>query len=261
MKIKVQFLGLLLPMTLLFNRIPEDIKWKSEKFPGYQVYYTAADSADIRDYNELIRNGISHVSSFFRSSYKTGFNVFIHPDRHSLDSTWQKAWNMLAYKSECWMVASGVGSGIDLISPKRWKEVACEHDYNETSKTQQLITHELVHVFHGQWNVSPDFSTTEGLDWFVEGLATYASGQCDSVRMAEVRNAVSANQVPQSLDDFWSGRLRYGLSGSVVMFLDHKYGRPRLMELLSFNKKTDILGNLNITESELLHEWILYVLN
>ena len=80
------------------------------------------------------------------------------------------------------MVASGVASKLDMLSPLQWAKESCEHDYADKLKTQQIIAHELVHVFHGQLNVSPDFSDVTNLDWFVEGLATYASGQLDKVR-------------------------------------------------------------------------------
>jgi hypothetical protein len=117
----------------------------------------------------------------------------------------------------------------------------------------------LVHVFHGQLNVSPDFSNTEGIDWFVEGLATFASGQCDALKISEVKKAIEDNKIPESLDNFWTGKVKYGLSGSVVMFIDHKYGRTQLKELLPLNKKLQILSVLKTTESELLNEWKKYI--
>ncbi len=157
------------------------------------------------------------------------------------------------------MVASGVASKLDMLSPKLWDKEACEHIYSETKKTQQLITHELVHVYHGQLNVSPDFSNVEGIDWFIEGLATFASGQCDSLRIAEVKKANTNNKIPESLANFWTGNIKYGLSGSVVMFIDYKYGRTKLKELLSLNKKTEILSVLKTTELELLNEWKKYI--
>ena len=159
------------------------------------------------------------------------------------------------FKSECWMVAGGVASKLDLISPKNWDKEACEHVYADSSKTQNLITHELFHVYHGQLNPSPDFSETCDIDWFVEGFATFASGQCDSLRIADVKNAIAENNIPDSLSKFWSGKLRYGLSGSVVMFLDAKYGRKKLLELLKFNRKAELLAALGISEDELLKEW------
>ena len=157
------------------------------------------------------------------------------------------------------MVASGVASKLDIISPKLWNSEACEHNYSETIKTQQLITHELVHVYHGQLNGSPDFNNVEGLDWFVEGLATFASGQCDSLRLSEVKKALNENNIPNNLDNFWSGKMKYGLSGSVVMYLSHKYGSYKLQDLLPLTKKSEILSALHISEAELLAGWKVFI--
>jgi len=159
------------------------------------------------------------------------------------------------------MVASGIAGKLDMISPVLWEKEACEHDYSDTTNTQQLISHELVHVYHGQANKSPDFSNVEGIDWFVEGLATFASGQCDSKRIAMVKAAVNAGNVPKSLDNFWIGKLKYGLSGSMVMFIENKYGKTRLTELLPLTKKSEMLSSLQITEPGLLKEWEKYILN
>lgn len=236
-----------------------DEYWVTENFAGYNLVYTSADRKNAVEYNNLVECGIISVKTFFSSSYPKNFVVYIHPNRHSLDSSWQKDWNMPGFKSECWMVASGVAGKLDLLSPRLWFKEACEHNYNEKIKTQNLVTHELVHVYHGQLNASPDFSNTEGIDWFVEGLAAYASGQCDSVRITEIRKAVAENNIPPSLDEFWTGKLKYGLSGSVVMYIDSKYGRARLKGLLPFNKKQEILSSLNTTEEDLLKGWRTYI--
>lgn len=230
-------------------------KWIIERHDGYKVSYTVTDKENRKEYLKLIRNGIGSVKTFFSGMFSSEFGVFIHPDRHSLDSTWRKDWNMPVFKSECWMVASGTAVKLDMISPKRWTKEACEHDYKDQIKTQALITHELVHVYHGQANASPDFSEVTGIDWFVEGLATFASGQLDSDRIAEIKKAIADNRIPAGLDKFWTGKLRYGLSGSVVMYIDKQYGRAKLKALLKFNKNSDILSGLNTTEEELLKNW------
>lgn len=238
-----------------------DTHWLKSKQNGYSVLYTSADQRNLKEYNKLIKKGVSSVKTFFNSKFKQPFEVCIHPNRKSLDSTWQKDWKMTDFKSECWMVASGVSTKLDVISPKMWETESCEHQYKETNKTQQLITHELVHVFHGQHNVSPDFSAVDGIDWFVEGLATFASGQCNQKRIDEVKKAINENTIPKQLDTFWTGKYKYGISGSMVMFIDHKYGREKLKSLLSFNKKAEILTTLNITEIDLITEWKDFILN
>ncbi|HEY0751776.1 MAG TPA: hypothetical protein VGD26_11510, partial [Chitinophagaceae bacterium] len=197
----------------------------------------------------------------FSQDYAASFTVYSHPHRSSLDSTWQKDWNMPGFKSECWMVASGVATRVDMISPKYWDTQSCEHSYLNTEKTRQLITHELVHVFHGQQNISKDFSNTEGIDWFVEGLATYASGQLDPGKLSEIKMAIKDSKVPTTLDKFWTGKLRYGLSGSLVMYIDLKHDRNTINELLKFNKIADILSTLNTSEEQLLSDWKAHMLS
>jgi len=238
-----------------------DKNWTKEKHKDYTLWYTSTDKVNKLEYVKLVENGLTSVKTFFNTPCKNEFDIYIHPSRHSLDSVWQKDWNMPEFKSECWMVASGVSTKLDILSPKLWDLQACEHIYSETKHTQQLITHELVHVYHGQLNVSPDFSNAEGIDWFVEGLATFASGQCDTSRTAEVKKAINDNKIPKSLDDFWTGKIKYGLSGSVVMFIDYKYGRTKLKELLPLNKKSEILSILKTSESELLDGWKKYIQN
>lgn len=229
--------------------------WLMEKHQQYNLYYGKDDANNIRNYNKAVANGIKTTETFFKSTYASPFLVYIHPDRQSLDSTWKVDWKMPNFKSECWMVASGTGTRLDMISPVKWQTMACEHNYADSLKSQQLITHELIHVYHGQKNPSPDFSNTNRIDWFVEGLATYASGQCNEERLVEVKKAIQQKTVPATLEKFWTGKLRYGLSGSVVRFIDLEYGREKLIGLASLTTLTDILKNLNTTEEELLRNW------
>jgi hypothetical protein len=106
--------------------------------------------------------------------------------------------------------------------------------------------------------ISPDFSEVTGIDWFVEGLATYASGQLDSARIKQVKDAIASNKVPGSLDKFWTGRLKYGLSGSIVEFIDKKYGRKTLVKLMQCPGLQQLLTSLHVTEKTLLNDWQQY---
>lgn len=259
MKSKLKLFCIVLLTLFTYSWTMFNNNWISEKQKRYTLFYTLADKKNKKEYQKQIDKGILSVKQFFHSKFSKPFDVYVHANRKSLDSTWQKDWNMPDFKSECWMIASGIATKLDMISPKTWETEACEHRYSDIQKTQRLITHELVHVYHGQWNQSPDFSNVEGIDWFVEGLATYASGQCDAPRIAEVKKAITENQIPDGLNNFWTGKIKYGLSGSVVQFIDHKYGRQKLIELLSFNKKTDILSSLNTNEKILLKEWKAYM--
>jgi len=247
----------LLPLFLRWTTISD--KWIIEKQNGYSLFYTTLDKQNIEEYNKYFENGKRTVEQFFQAPFNTEFDIYIHPDRTSLDSAWQKDWGMPEFKSQCWMVASGVADKLDLISPRMWDSLSCEHSYSDMLNTQRLITHELVHVYHGQQNASPDFSDVSGIDWFVEGLAVYVSGQCDSTRITQVKEAISENNVPEALEDFWTGNLRYGLSGTVVMYLDKEFGRKKLISLLKYNHLGKLLVSLGTDESEVLDGWKLYM--
>ena len=254
-KVYFSFL-LLLPYALLAND-----PWTKEKRTGYTLVYTQADKTEKDVYAAMVDNGIKAVQGFFGAKYKSPFEVWIYPNRQAIDMQWQKDWNMPDFKSECWMVASGVATKLDIIAPKAWDKESCEHRYADKAKVQQLITHELVHVFHGQHNSSPDFSDVTGIDWLVEGLATYAAGQMDETRLAELHKAIGDNQTPGTLDKFWTGKYKYGLSGSVVWFIDKRFGRAKLKQLLTFNHIDQVMQALNTTESDLLRDWKKFVLS
>jgi hypothetical protein len=256
---KIAFLSFL-TICLLYRETPEN-KWIKEAHSLYDLSYKSKDSIDIKRYNQLFEIGILKVRDFFNAPFTKKFTIVIHPNRLSLDSTWQTDWKLPTFKSECWMVASGTAFRLDLLSPKDWKTEACEHISTDVVKTQQIITHELVHVFHGQINASPNFDNIDRLDWFIEGLATYASGQCDSLILNEVKRALIENSAPNNLDNFWNGNLKYGFSGSLVMFIDKKIGREKLKQLLKLQSKTELLYELKITEKTLMIEWEDYIKN
>lgn len=245
----------LFSLVACFIFISPSTYWLVKKEKGFSIHYKTQDTKNISAYNSFIKKGMNEVKAFFSSGYKNEFAVYVHPDRNSLDSTWQHDWKMPDFKSECWMVASGIADRLDVLSPVQWALQSCEHDYTNKPETQRLITHELVHVFHAQFNKSKDFSETENLDWFVEGLATYASGQLTKEKITQLKKAINENKIPSSLNDFWKGKMRYQLSGSIVMYIDKTYGRKKLISLFPFTKKSEVLFALNITEEKLLVDW------
>ena len=233
--------------------------WRKQEYMKFTLHYSKVDENEKSAYARLIESGIESVELFFDRPFQKQVDAFIHPNRESLDSQWQKDWGVPDFKSECWMVASGVATRLDVLSPTRWGLEACEHVYADSEKTARLFTHELVHVYHGQQNASPDFSDAQGIDWFVEGLATYASGQCDKERLEQVIELVATGKAPGSLDMFWTGKYKYGLAGSAVMFIDKQYGRKKLSSLLPFNRTQELLASLKISEEEFVRQWTSFV--
>src|SRR5258706_4535861 len=82
--------------------------WLKKENKKYTPNYKSTDKTNIKEYQQLIKTGYITVEKFFDKPFAHKFQVYIHPDRNSLDSTWQQDWKMPGFKSECWMEANGV---------------------------------------------------------------------------------------------------------------------------------------------------------
>jgi hypothetical protein len=229
--------------------------WLTQDKPHYTLYYTAEDSAVLADLSSWFDTGCAAVEEFLTGKFAKKFDVYIFPDRASLDRQWAADWDAPGFASECWMVASGVAHRLDVLSPRVWATETCEHDAADTAATRRLLTHELVHVFHGQHNPVPDFTGLDSIGWFIEGLAVLVSGRLDSSWLADAIQVVKEDRAPARLAQFWSGKERYALAGSLVSFVDRKYSRERISQLLRATSQTEILKLLNTTEESLISDW------
>ena len=104
-------------------------------------------------------------------------------------------------------------------------------------------------------NAEHTFKYIEKLDWLAEGVATFVSGQLDAKRSQRIKHLINENKVPSTLDNFWKGQEKYGLSGSMVAYIDNKYGRNELFELLKQTNKELVLKSLDVSETQLLADW------
>ncbi len=221
---------------------------------GYKIYYANSDPA-IEQIRKDVPGGLKLIEDFLKKEFKNEVKVFVFPSRAALDSSWQIEWGVPDFKSQCWMVGSGIQSKLDLLSPSTWRTDACEHDPEDSQEIRMLIYHELTHVLHSDHNLSPAFDNINNIDWFVEGLATYVSGQLDEQRLADTREFVKTTGGPEELSMFWKGPNRYGLAGSMIAHIDAEYGREKLSEMLKFNDVKDILELIGKSEEQLITEW------
>ena len=233
----------------------DTIEWKKLHNNKFDLHYSTGDEEVIANINVFLISGFDYVSSFFGQAFIGKVDVFVFPARELLDQQWQKDWGDTSFRSECWMIASGVAHRLDVLSPAVWSKQACDHNGNDTTEIRQTTWHELVHVFHGQHNPDHTLSYIEKLDWLVEGVATYVSGQLNHTRLQRIKRMLPENRTPVTLDDFWKGADKYGLSGSMVAYIDKVYGRKKLFELLKFTNKHDALELLAIRESQLILDW------
>lgn len=228
--------------------------WASLEKDGLTVRYAPADAGTATDVLAAVASGRKTVEAFFGKGFARPFVVSVFPGRAELTEFWRKEWKASEFSPECWMVASGSAETLALLSPRLFRTEACEHDPADAGATRLLLTHELVHVYHSQASPSPDFDLEE-IAWFVEGLATFVSGQLDDGRLARAREAVGKGEGPKKLSEAWSGKNRYGFAGSLVAYVDGCFGRATTVALLAETSAAGVLGRLGVSEEQLLDGW------
>lgn len=203
--------------------------------------------------------GRETIEHFFGLPFAESVTVKLGANRQAFDASLPQDWGLAP--TQCWMVGVGVADWVAILSPAAWPEDACEHDSADARHIQDIITHEMVHTFHGQRNPTRDFTGMDDTGWFVEGLAVYVSGQLDSSHLASAADAVAAGAAPKALESAWSGKYRYGVSGSLVAYIDDRFGRPKLVSLLDATTEAEILDRLSLTEEALLAGWEAWVIS
>lgn len=256
---RAAFIALMLTSLALYSLTAavhaDGVPTRTEAHPGFTLVYAAADSAWAPRLSASLERGITRVRKFFGAPFQRDVTVRILPTRAALDALWQQAWHAPEFHSECWMVASGTGTELDVLSPNAWATQACEHDAANASHMDKLLAHELTHVYQGQRNVRRELDGMDDLGWFVEGVAVLASGQLEDDHLAPASEAIAKGAAPKELAKAWSGKYRYGVSGSLVRFVDRRVGRRTLSRMLADTTQGQLLSHTGLSETELLERW------
>jgi hypothetical protein len=225
---------------------------------GGTLRFVEADRETADSLRPLLDAGRRAVEAYFGAPFPDPVAVTLAPDRAAFTAVLNTEWGIP--ETQCWMVGTGVADFLVILSPRDWRAEACEHDPADTRHVQDIVTHELTHVYHGQRNPTRDFEGADEVGWFAEGLAVLVAGQLARGRMSDPREAVRAGAVPARLADAWSGRYRYGVSGSLVSYIEATWGRDAVRDLLAVTTQAQLLARLGVTEQQLLDRWKAWVL-
>ena len=222
--------------------------------PTYDMQAEGVRPGECVRIEDLLEEGIRRVEGYFGASFPDRFAVEVLPTRAAFDKAQPPEWGLGA--AQCWVVATGEARALRLLAPSAWRAEACEHDPADSGALRRLLTHELVHVFHGQHHPSsPDLSDAEDIGWFVEGLAVLVSGQLDAGQRERAFEALAAHAEPEHLADAWKGPYRYGVAGTIVEVLVERLDRRKLMSVLAATSSEQLLSAAHLDEAGLLAAW------
>lgn len=226
---------------------------RRQEEPPYELRFDEVDREVAQALAPVLDRGVADVEAFFGAGFAAPFRVTICRDRPTFDASFPPEWGVT--QTQGWMVATGVATDLRILSPRVWKTQASGHDPDDAVHLRGILTHELVHVFHGQRNPTGDFTGCESIGWFLEGLAVFASGQLETGHRARAAEAVANGKVPRRLATAWTGEYRYGVCGSLVEHLDARCGRAATMRMLAATTQDELLEVVGIGEDQLLASW------
>ena len=232
---------------------------RTEQHTGYRLEYVVADRAVAESLVPMIDRGRQTAEQFFGTTYAATFVVKIIHDRNALNAHWRVAFQRPGLETRCWEVAGGWATEFDILSPAVWSSQACGHDGTNANHVANVVTHELVHVLHGQRNPS-FFSIAATTPWILEGMAAYASGQWAAEYAGAARSALSGGFAPTTFAEIWMSSANYALAGSVFAYIHQHLGTDAVRRLLTVGSEEALLTSLSTDATTLLQDWRVWVL-
>lgn len=234
---------------------PNDDGMRVATAGSVQIEYFEADEPRIAELKSAAVAGVANAEGFTGMTFPSGFAMHVYPTRLSLTTYWRIAWNDPALVPQCWMIASSNRESIALLSPRIWTSENCGHDGNSAAYVARVIAHETIHILQAKNNPAPDINAVQQTKWLNEGAAVLGSGQFDDGQVQVVRQLVLSGYVPASLAVIWTGQQGYAVAGSVTKYIDARWGRAVLRQILTKSSNADILAVLGVSESDLINAW------
>lgn len=260
MRLAILVFGVTLPVTAACQEpaptnSPSATEWLSVTADGLTIRAVRADSGLMPFVREAIKNGERLATTFFTGASITPYSISIYPDRTALTERWRITWQRPAFQAPCWLIAAAWATELDLLSPRAWGRDACGHDPANHTHVRNVIAHEVVHVLHGQLGQHGNLGSMLNAQWLTEGLAVYISGMLDVDYAGTVQARLNAGFAPRTLSEVWNDQANYPLSASIVRYIDRRFGRAAVRDLLTARSTATILTMLGVGETELLTAW------
>jgi hypothetical protein len=171
--------------------------------------------------NKLIekayRDGMKELNGFFGINWN-----FDTPNICVLNS--RKEINFFGYKNKDWIIGFAQGRTIYLLDNDKMEKESC-HKKHSTDEYSSLIKHELCHLFYNI--ISGEYYKPV---WLTEGVSIYLSGQLKEKKPVE--------KFTKFLEFYGNGGSEvYSESGTAVKLLVEKFGKKKLLKLISRSKE------------------------
>lgn len=214
------------------NKIAYDrFDWKTYRSTHFTIYFYGKGKGHLQKVASYAESAYDDISRQVNFQIPKPINL-IYYDTHS---DFEQTNTLLNF------IPEGIGA---FALPSRNRMVLPVDLPDE--KLQQLIGHELTHVFQFEILFGGNYlraATTNAAQWFIEGMASYYGKDEDNRDRMVLRDAVLADQVPEIAQKGIQGFFAYRFGHAVFDFVAAEWGKDAVREFL-FEFRNQIGGNL-----------------
>jgi hypothetical protein len=203
------------------NKIVYDkFDWQTYKSTHFTIFFYKREEVTLAKVASYAESAYDDISRAFNFQIPKSINLIYYADHSDFEQT-----NTLLN-----FIPEGVGA---FALPSRNRMVLPVDLPDE--KLQQLIAHELTHVFQFEILFGGNYlraATTNAPQWLMEGMASYFGNDEDNKDRMVLRDAVLSDQVPEVSQKGVSGYFAYRFGHAVFDFISAEWGKDAVREFV-----------------------------
>src|ERR1700736_1851535 len=215
------------------NKIVYDkFDWKTYRSTHFTIYFYEKERGSLQKVASYAESAYDDISRQLNFQIPKPINLIYYASHSDFEQT-----NTLLN-----FIPEGVGA---FALPSRNRMVLPVDEPDE--KLQQLIQHELTHVFQFEILFGGNYlraATTNAPQWFLEGMASYYGNDEDNKDRMVLRDAVLADQVPEIVQRGIQGFFAYRFGHAVFDFVAAEWGKDAVRDLL-FEFRNQVGGKMD----------------
>ena len=203
------------------NKIVYDkFDWQTYKSTHFTIFFYKKEEGTLGKVASYAESAYDDISRAFNFQIPKSINLIYYADHSDFEQT-----NTLLN-----FIPEGIGA---FALPSRNRMVLPVDLPDE--KLQQLIAHELTHVFQFEILFGGNFlraETTNAPQWLMEGMASYFGNDEDNKDRMVLRDAVLSDQVPEVSQKGVAGYFAYRFGHAVFDFITAEWGKDAVREFV-----------------------------
>jgi len=203
------------------NKIVYDrFEWRTYRSTHFTIFYYEKEKESLQKVASFAESAYDDISRELNFQIPKPINIIFYATHADFEQT----------NTDLNFISEGVGA-YALPSRNRMVLPVDQPD----AKLQQLIAHELTHVFQFEMLFGGNYlraMTTSAPQWFMEGMASYFGKDEDNKDRMVLRDAVLSDRVPEIAQKGIFGFFAYRFGHAVFDFISAEWGKEAVRDFI-----------------------------